>query len=118
MKPLLGIDADGKLTLTGVARGRKKGIKALCEYYLKRRSSDAPGQNVVIGSADCPKDAERLMGLLSKEDNSLMFLESSIGPVIGSHVGPGMIAIVFWGQDCRADISMADRIANKVRGKK
>lgn len=118
VKPLLGIDADGKLTLTGVARGRKKGIKALCEYYLKRRSSGAPGQNVVIGSADCPKDAERLMGLLSKEDNSLMFLESSIGPVIGSHVGPGMIAIVFWGQDCRADISMADRIANKVRGKK
>ena len=47
-----------------------------------------------------------------------MFLETSIGPVIGSHVGPGMIAIVFWGQDCRADISMADRIANKVRGKK
>ena len=39
VKPLLGIDADGKLTLTGVARGRKKGIKALCEYYLKLRCS-------------------------------------------------------------------------------
>lgn len=118
VKPLLGIDADGKLALTGVARGRKKGIRALHEYYMKRRSSDAPGQNVVIGNADCPKDAERLMSLISKEDDSVMFLETSIGPVIGSHVGPGMIAIVFWGQDCRADISMADRIANKVRGKK
>ena len=118
VKPLLGIDADGKLALTGVARGRKTGIRALHEYYMKRRSSDAPGQNVVIGNADCPKDAERLMGLISKEDDSVMFLETSIGPVIGSHVGPGMIAIVFWGQDCRADISMADRIANKVRGKK
>ena len=118
VKPLLGITADGKLAVTGVARGRKKGIKALYEYYLKRRSSDAPGQNVVIGNADCPKDAERLMNLLSKEDDSLMFLETSIGPVIGSHVGPGMIAIVFWGQDARNDISMADRIANKVRGRK
>ena len=118
MKPLLGITADGKLAVTGVARGRKKGIKALYEYYLKRRSSDAPGQNVVIGNADCPKDAERLMNLLSKEDDSLMFLETNIGPVIGSHVGPGMIAIVFWGQDARNDISMADRIANKVRGRK
>ena len=118
VKPLLGITADGKLAVTGVARGRKKGIKALYEYYLKRRSSDAPGQNVVIGNADCPKDAERLMNLLSKEDDSLMFLETNIGPVIGSHVGPGMIAIVFWGQDARNDISMADRIANKVRGKK
>lgn len=118
VKPLLGITADGKLAVTGVARGRKKGIKALYEYYLKRHSSDAPGQNVVIGNADCPKDAERLMNLLSKEDDSLMFLETNIGPVIGSHVGPGMIAIVFWGQDARNDISMADRIANKVRGKK
>lgn len=118
VKPLLGITADGKLAVTGVARGRKKGIKALYEYYLKRRSSDAPGQNVVIGNADCPKDAERLMNLLSKEDDSLMFLETNIGPVIGSHVGPGMIAIVFWGQDARNDISMADRIANKVRGRK
>ncbi len=118
VKPLLGITADGKLAVTGVARGRKKGIKALYEYYLKRRSSDAPGQNVVIGNADCPKDAERLMNLLSKEDDLLMFLETNIGPVIGSHVGPGMIAIVFWGQDARNDISMADRIANKVRGRK
>lgn len=118
VKPLLGIDADGKLALTGVARGRKKGIKALCEYYFKRRSSDAPGQSVIIGNADCPKDAERLMALLSKEDESLMFLETNIGPVIGSHVGPGMIAIVFWGQDSREDVSMADRIANKVRGRK
>lgn len=118
VKPLLGITADGKLAVTGVARGRKKGIKALYEYYLKRRSSDAPGQNMVIGNADCPKDAERLMNLLSKEDDSLMFLETNIGPVIGSHVGPGMIAIVFWGQDARNDISMADRIANKVRGRK
>lgn len=118
VKPLLGITADGKLAVTGVARGRKKGIKALYEYYLKRHSSDAPGQNVVIGNADCPKDAERLMNLLSKEDDLLMFLETNIGPVIGSHVGPGMIAIVFWGQDARNDISMADRIANKVRGKK
>ena len=80
VKPLLGIDADGKLALTGVARGRKKGIRALHEYYMKRRSSDAPGQNVVIGNADCPKDAERLMSLISKEDDSVMFLETSIGP--------------------------------------
>lgn len=117
VKPLLSIDSEGKLALTGVARGRKKGVKALLEYYQKRRSSTAPGQNVVVGNADCPKDAARLVELLQKEDDSVMCLESSIGPVIGSHVGPGMIAIVFWGQDSREDLSMADRIANKVRGK-
>lgn len=115
VKPLLGIDSEGKLTLTGVARGRKKGIKALVDYYRKRKASDAPGQNVVIGNADCPKDAQRLVELLLKEDDSLLCIESSIGPVIGSHVGPGMLAVVFWGHDKREDMSMADRIASKVR---
>ena len=44
-----------------------------------------------------------------------MFLESSIGPVIGSHVGPDMLAIVFWGDDRREDLTVADRIARKVK---
>ena len=56
--------------------------------------------------------------LLAKEDESLMFLRCTIGPTIGSHVGPGMLALVFWGQDVREDRSVADRIASKVRGKR
>ena len=116
VKPLLGITADGKLALTGVARGRKKGVKQLAEYYRKRKADSRPGRCVVIGNADCPKDAERLKGELSKDDDSILFLESSIGPVIGSHVGPGMIAVVFWGGDKREELSVADRIARKVKG--
>ena len=85
---------------------------------MKRRASDRPGQDVVIGDADCKKDSARLIELLKKEDESIMVLNSSIGPVIGSHVGPGMLAVVFWGNDKRQDVSVADRIANKVRGTK
>lgn len=117
VKPLLSIDEEGKLTLVGVARGRKKGLKALAEHCLKNREKDMLGQQIVVGDADCPKDAERLVSLLTKEEESLLILQSSIGPVIGSHVGPGMVAVVFWGNDKRKDLSVADRIANKVRGK-
>lgn len=70
----------------------------------------------VIGNADCPKDADRLKEALSKIDENILFLESSIGPVIGSHVGPGMLAVVFWGKDRREELSVADRIARKVKG--
>lgn len=115
VKPLLTIGADGKLSLSGVARGRKKGIKQLADYYAKRVDSEGPAKYVVIGNADCPKDAERLKEALSKVDDSILFLESSIGPVIGSHVGPGMIAVVFWGGDKREELSVADRIARKVK---
>lgn len=117
VKPLLGIDMNGKLALTGVARGRKKGVKSLIDYWTKRRTNEGPVQNVVVGGADCPKDQERLVSLLAKEDETAIVLESSIGPVIGSHVGPGMLAVVFWGPDKRNDLSVADRIASKVRGK-
>ncbi len=116
VKPLLTIDDEGKLALTSVVRGRKKGIKALVDYYEKRKADDAFGHNVVIGHSDCPKDAERLVGLLHNADESAIIVESRIGPVIGSHVGPGMLAVAFWGKDSRSTMSVADRIAHKVRG--
>lgn len=116
VKPLLNIDADGKLALVGVARGRKKGIKQLVEYYQRNAAGDGPSRCVTIGHADCPKDAQRLKDALLKVDENIMFLECSIGPVIGSHVGPDMLAVVFWGQDKRENLSVADRIARRVKG--
>lgn len=116
VKPLLTIGIDGKLSLKGVSRGRKKAIKQLVEYYFERRDTDNPSQDVVTGHADCPKDMERLHDLISKQDEGVLFMDSTIGPVIGSHVGPDMLAIVFWGKDRRDDLSVADRIARKVKG--
>ena len=85
------------------------------KVIVKRMNDQKPGRCVVIGNADCPKDAARLKELLAKEDDNLLFLESSIGPVIGSHVGPGMLAVVFWGGDRREELSVADRIARKIK---
>lgn len=117
VKPMLDISLDGRLSLTGVARGRKKGLRQLAEYFRKHRVETGRSTQVVIGSADCPKDVERLKEELYKVDESVLFLETSIGPVIGSHVGPGMIAIAFMGIDSREDLSVSDRIAKKVRRK-
>ncbi len=116
VKPMLSIDLEGKLSLKGVARGRKKGIRQLAQYYFDKVSQEGPSGIIVTGNSDCPKDVERLHDLISKEKEDAMFLDSHIGPVIGSHVGPGMIAIVFWGQDRREDLSVADRIARKIKG--
>lgn len=117
VKPMLDISLDGKLSLTGVARGRKKGIRQLAEFYRRHANDLGCGTHIVIGSADCPKDVERLKDELVKVDDTVLFLESSIGPVIGSHVGPGMLAIAFMGQDTREDLSVSDLIAKKVRKK-
>ncbi len=117
VKPMMDISLDGRLSLSGVARGRKKAIRQLADYYKRRALEIGTGTHIVIGSADCPKDVERLKAELYKVDETVLFLETSIGPVIGSHVGPGMLAISFMGQDARDDLSVSDRIAKKVRGK-
>lgn len=115
VKPLLGFDLEGNLTLTGVARGRKKGIRQLADYYNKRFDPKQSTRRIVMANSDCPRDGDRLKDELSKADPGVLFLETSIGPVIGSHVGPGMLALVFWGPDRRDDISVADRIAKRVK---
>lgn len=116
VKPLLAIDVDGKLTLTGVARGRKKGVKQLTEFYAKHVAKKTAAQIVTIGHSDCPKDAARLKELLLKADPNIQVIECNIGPVIGSHVGPGMVAVSFWGGDKREQSSVADKIARRVKG--
>ena len=115
VKPLLNISIEGKLALTGVARGRKKGIRQLAEYCSKRMTDRMPGRCVVIGNADCPKDAETLRDLLAKQDESLTVVQHNIGDTLGSHVGPGMVSISFWGGDRRENMSVADRIAAKIK---
>lgn len=115
VKPMLDISLDGKLSLAGAARGRKKSIRQLVDYYQKHGGEPGSGNRVIVGHADSPKDAERLKEGLLKADGSLLILDASIGPVIGSHVGPGMLAVAFMGADERESLSVTDRIANKVR---
>lgn len=116
VKPMLSFDLEGKLSLIGVVRGRKKGLKQLAEYYQKNREEVGCDRFVVVADADCPKDLAKLKTAVAKVDEQTVFMETSIGPVIGSHVGPDMVAVVFWGKDRRADLSVADRIARRVRG--
>lgn len=104
-----------RLALVGVARGRKKGMKSLVEYFERNREADSEGGVVLTGNADCPKDVARLEDMLVKADEDLVLVDCNIGPVIGCHVGPDMIAVAFWGKDRRETVSVVDRIANKVK---
>ena len=102
VKPLISFDHEGRLTIIGVARGRKKGIAKLADYYVKHRDNYLCPPVVSIGNADCnPKDVARLESLISKECGPVRFLETNIGPVCGCHVGAGMMSCCFWGRGPR-----------------
>jgi DegV family protein with EDD domain len=114
IKPILSFDLDGNLTSHSMVRGRKKALKALIDLF-SQRATDASRTSIIIASADSERDGDFIEDRASKVTELHHVVRASIGPVIGSHVGPGMLAIVFWGPDRREDISIADRIANSVR---
>lgn len=115
IKPMLGFELDGGLSMTGVARGRKKALKALVKFY-EENHADGGGsdETVIVASSDAEKDAKWVEEHLDRSEGSLPVLRCNVGPVIGSHTGPGMVALVIWGPDRRKKISLADRIANKL----
>ena len=55
------------------------------------------GKLIVIGHGDCPEDAELLRQRVAEQfpDADIRIME--IGPVIGAHTGPRMLALLFWG---------------------
>jgi len=115
VKPLLSFDTTGNLTVVGIARGRKKGLRQMAEFFEKTHDTAAMERTAGVGNADCPHDAERLRDLLRQRDDSVMVQLTNVGPTIGSHVGPGMVSLSFWGPDRRESLSIADRIAARVK---
>ena len=100
VKPILTFDLEGGLAIAGAARGRNKGIELLAEKLAERIDILKPAV-ICMGHADCEKDMGRLWQKLQGKGTVLRRIEQPIGPVIGSHVGPGMLTIAFWGRDRR-----------------
>ncbi len=103
MKANLTYDLDGALTLTGVSRGRKKALKGLVAK-LDGNYVGGPGLPIGIADADCPEDADALERQVrawfeAKGTPCPEIMRLTIDATIGSHVGPGMVALAFWGID-------------------
>ena len=123
IKPELSYDLNGALTLRGMCRGRKKALRAILADFKANYLGPAAGDAklpVGIVSSDAEKDAQWLAEQVRKEPGcaDVPIIFSSVSPVIGAHVGPGMVALVFWGKDRRESLSLADRLARRVRGQR
>ncbi len=93
IKPVLSVDQDGKLITTDKIRGRKAAIKSLIRHM---EETALPEQNIIfVGHADCPEDAESLKNLILEHYPSCEVPVIPQGPVIGSHTGPGFLALAF-----------------------
>ena len=96
IKPILQMDEEGHLVKVSTARGRKKAIEALAEKYAEL-SYEEKNTPIFISHAEAENDAKRLADILKQRPGVEVTLITEIGPVIGSHAGPGTIALFFIG---------------------
>jgi DegV family protein with EDD domain len=95
IKPLLNVHPDGTLKLKDKARGRKGALDALVSQMMRSLDPNTKLDTIVISHSNCLEDAEKLASMIKQVVDVREAFIVMMGPVIGSHVGPGCIALFF-----------------------
>lgn len=96
-KPIIVVDMEGHLVNVDKVRGRKASIKELFDR-MKTNANVEELEYVFISHSDCLEDVKALEAMIKEEYKSVEVVIGDIGPVIGSHTGPGAIALFYLGK--------------------
>lgn len=96
IKPIINLNNEGKLAVIGKERGRKKSLLALLDR-MEREMKGWDNDVVTIMHGDCIEDAEYVKEQIKERFGIEKVIINGIGTVIGSHTGPGVIVICFFG---------------------
>lgn len=103
--PLLNVSNEGKLIPRAKIRTKKKVIPEIVNRMIEYADGgkDYKGK-VFMCNSDCYDDAKAVADLVKENFKNIDgdVVINSIGTVIGSHTGPGTVALFFWG-DKRVD---------------
>jgi len=97
IKPVLHVDNEGHLINRAKARGRKASIDALARK-VEELGGGYDNSTMFISHGDCLEDAEYLAKVLKEKYGVKEVRISYVGAVIGSHSGPGTVALFFLGE--------------------
>lgn len=99
IKPKLHVDNEGHLIVIGKVRGRKKSLTALVDYMEERMGSRRSQNDIVfISHGDAEEDARFVADQVRERFGIEQVMINHIGPTIGTHAGPGTIALFFLGE--------------------
>lgn len=98
IKPLLHMADDGKLYVTGKARGRAATLEHLINS-VGEKGIDVQKQDIFITHGDCEEEARYIESEVKKRYGVRNVVVNMIDPVIGAHSGPGTLAIFFIGKE-------------------
>lgn len=98
--PLLNVSNDGRLIPREKIRSKKKVIQAIVDKMEQNADGGLDyGEKCYISHSACYDDARQVADLVEERFPKLRGKVeiNSIGTTIGSHTGPGTVALFFWG---------------------
>ena len=96
LKPIIKLTTAGTLIPTTNVAGRNKALLTVINEVAEK-VTDLDKYAIYIMNGACPQDRDRVVAKLQSLLPGAKIVPQFIGPVIGSHCGPGTIAIVFVG---------------------
>ena len=96
IKPIIHMDDNGTLQVIGKERGRKKSLNKIVDMAVEQ-SKGWDNDIIMITHGDCIEDAEYVAKLVREKMGIDNILINNIGTVIGSHTGPGVVAVFCMG---------------------
>lgn len=100
VKPILHVDNEGKLIPIAKVRGRKKSLTTLVDNMEKLMGKYKSQNDIVfISHGDAKEEAEDVADKIKERLGIKSFLISPVGPTVGAHTGPGIIALFFMGEN-------------------
>lgn len=96
IKPIIHMDENGKLQVIGKERGRKKSLNKIVDMAVEQIKG-WDNDIAMITHGDCLEDAEYVAKLVREKLGIENILINNIGTVIGSHTGPGVVAVFVMG---------------------
>lgn len=98
IKPMIHMDNEGKLQVIGKERGRKKALNKIVDKAIEQVKG-WDNEIIMITHGDCIDDAEYVAKLVREKMGIDHILIHNIGTVIGSHTGPGVVAVFCMGNE-------------------
>lgn len=95
--PILHLNYEGGLEVWQKVRGDKACFKKMVQD-VKELAVDAKNQTLVVSEADAPEKAREFAEAIQRECGFKDIFYTHIGPIIGAHTGPGLVAVFFVGK--------------------
>lgn len=97
IKPVLHVDDEGHLISMSKVRGRAASLKALVDK-MEEDAIDPASQTIFISHGDSEADARKVADMVKDRFGVEVKVIDYVGPVIGCHAGPGVIALFYLGR--------------------